>query len=95
MSSAQHVGVLLPADLVARIDLVDSDRNRFVAVAVARELTRREALLQSLSNPHPETVGHRGEPLGEWAVAIETDIVDPSGGTPLRWVDGRGWVSEA
>jgi hypothetical protein len=95
MSSTQHVDVVLPADLVARIDLIARDRNRFVAVAVVRELRRREALLQSLSNPHPETVGRRGGPLGEWAVATEVDIVDCAGGTPVRWIDGRGWVSEA
>jgi hypothetical protein len=82
--------VLLPADLVDRIERVDRDRDRFVARAVEHELQRREALLESLLKPHPETVGS-----GREALASDDDaLVDLSAGTPVRWIEGRGWVSD-
>jgi len=52
-----RVTVSLPADLVREIDRFASNRSRFVAEAVRREVeaNRRERLRASLSNPHPES----------------------------------------
>ena len=57
----ERVTVTLPADLVEKIDQLERNRSRFIAEAVEHELTlrRRDALLQSVENPHPETTGLR------------------------------------
>jgi post-segregation antitoxin (ccd killing protein) len=94
-----RVTVTLPADLVDEIDRVEANRSRFVAVAVEHEIERRrrEALLASIRSPHPESVALAAEGLAEWsALAAEgdSDLVDPSRGTPVRWVEGRGWVEK-
>jgi hypothetical protein len=35
--------------------------------------------------------------LGDWVKDLpeENDLVDLSRGTPVRWVEGRGWVEES
>jgi hypothetical protein len=97
MSSAQQVAVLLPADLVKQIELFEPDRSRFVTEAIERELhrRRREALLQSLARPHPETVASEGQTLDDWDLPVENDLVDLSAGTAVRWIEGQGWVTDA
>src|SRR5580704_9913445 len=57
MSITERVTITLSADLVEGIDRLERNRSRFIAEAVEHELTRRrrEALLSSIRNPHPET----------------------------------------
>ena len=99
MPNAERVTVTLRADLVAEIDRVERNRSRFIAEAVERDLQRRRhaALLQSVTNPHTETTELADMGLGDWAreLPVENDLVDLSSGTPVRWVEGRGWVEEA
>jgi hypothetical protein len=99
MPSAERVTVTLRADLLEEIDRVERNRSRFIAEAVEHELQRRrrEALLQSLANPHPETTEMADIGIGDWVndIPAESDLVDLSSGTPVRWVEGRGWVEES
>ena len=57
---------------------------------------RRDALLQSLSSPHPETTELADMGLADWTSDLPTDegLVDPRGGTAVRWIEDRGWVKE-
>jgi hypothetical protein len=99
MPTAERVTVTLRADLVEEIDRVERNRSRFIAEAVEHELQRRRhaALLQSVTNPHPETTDFADIGLGDWVKDLpdENDLVDLSSGTPVRWVEGRGWVEES
>jgi hypothetical protein len=74
--------------------------SRFIAEAVERELVRRrrQALLQSIARPHPETMSFADAGLVNWALKdlpSEDDLVDLSAGTAVRWIEGRGWVAES
>ena len=94
----ERVTVTLPADLVEKIDQLERNRSRFIAEAVEHELAqrRRDALLQSVQNPHPETTELVDVGLSEWIADLATDetLVDPSAGTPVRWIEGQGWTKE-
>lgn len=97
MAAAERVTVTLSAELLEEIDRLERNRSRFVAEAVQHELARRrrEALLQSISSPHPETdLIDMG--LANWTSDLPDDegLVDPSGGTAVRWIEGQGWVRE-
>ena len=89
----------LRADLLEEMDRVARNRSRFIADAVEHELQRRrrEALLQSVANPHPETTDLADIGFGDWVKDLpeENDLVDVSTGTPVRWIEGRGWVEES
>jgi hypothetical protein len=99
MSTTERVTVTLSADLVEGIDRLERNRSRFIAEAVEHELTRRrrEALLSSVRNPHPETADPVDARLGEWTADLPDDegLVDATGGTAVRWVEGQGWVKES
>jgi hypothetical protein len=47
-----------------------------------------------VANPHPETTDLADIALGDWVKDLpgENELVDLSRGTPVRWVEGRGWV---
>ena len=98
MGSTERVTVTLPANLVEQIDSVERNRSRFIAEAVQQELRRRrrEALLRSISDPHPETAEVADATLADWTndLPAEEDLVDGAAGTPVRWVEGIGWVRE-
>ena len=99
MSKTERVTVTLSSDVVAEIDLLERNRSRFIAEAVQHELTRRrrEALLMSVQNPHSET-GELVDPgLAQWTADVPDDegLVDPAGGTAVRWVEEQGWVTES
>ena len=94
----ERVTVTLPADLVERIDQLERNRSRFIAEAVEHELAqrRRDALLQSVTNPHPETAGLVEVGLSDWiADPNDETLVNTSAGTPVRWVEGQGWTRES
>jgi hypothetical protein len=98
MAAAERVTVTLRSDLVEEIDRVERNRSRFIAEAVEHELQRRrrQALLQSVVNPHPETAELADVGIGDWVkdLPAEHDLVDLSTGTAVRWIEGRGWVKE-
>lgn len=92
-----RVTVTLPAGLVEEIDRVEANRSHFVAVAVEHEIERRrrEALLASVRNPHPESVALAAEGVADWgslAADGDADLVDAAAGQPVKWVEGRGWM---
>lgn len=95
----ERVTVTLPADLVERIDQLERNRSRFIAEAVEHELAqrRRDALLHSVQNPHPETTDLVDVGLSDWVSDLPGDesLVDATGGTPVRWVEGQGWIKES
>jgi len=97
MPTAERVTVTLRAELLEQIDRVERNRSRFIAQAVEHELDRRrrEALLLSIAAPHPESVELADAPLGDWVSDLPADeeLVDRTGGTAVRWVDGEGWVT--
>jgi len=99
MSKIERITVTLSSDLVEEIDLLERNRSRFIAEAVQHELSkrRREALLRSVQNPHPETGDLVDTELGHWTADLPDDdgLVDLAGGTAVRWVDGQGWVKES
>jgi hypothetical protein len=89
------VTVSLPTDLVGQIDRLERNRSRFIAEAVARELARRrrEALMNSVHNPHAES-SRFVDGLSDWTADLPDDegLVDADAGTAVRWVEGQGWV---
>jgi hypothetical protein len=99
MEPTERVTVMLPSEMLASIDRHEGNRDRFVVEAVARELERRrrEALACSQRAPHPDAAELADVGLAEWAARLpagDEDVVDPTAGTPLRWVEGRGWVED-
>jgi hypothetical protein len=98
MSTTERVTVTLSAELVEGIDRLERNRSRFIAEAVEHELARRrrEALLSSVNNPHPETGDLVDGGLGEWTADLPDDegLVDITGGTAVHWVRGQGWMKE-
>ena len=99
MSTIERVTVTLSAELVQGIDRLERNRSRFIAEAVEHELTRRrrDALLQSVQNPHPETTELVDVGLSDWVSDLPADetLVDASAGTPVRWIEGQGWTKES
>lgn len=99
MPAADRVTVTLRSGLLGEIDRVERNRSRFISEAVEHELQRRrrESLLQSVVNPHPETAELADTGIGDWVKDLpeENDLVDLSTGTAVRWVEGRGWVEES
>jgi len=99
MGTTERVTVTLPKDLVRSIGRVEANRSRFIAQAVEHELARRrhEDLRRSLDAPHAEGRDLAEEGLGDWGAKLpegDEDLVDLSSGTPVRWIEGRGWVEE-
>jgi Arc/MetJ-type ribon-helix-helix transcriptional regulator len=99
MASSERVTVTLPAELVQDIDRFERNRSRFIAEAVEHELSRRrrEGLLRSLKNPHPEAAELAEAGMAEWGASLpagDDDLVDVNAGKPVRWVEGQGWVEE-
>ncbi len=99
MNTIERVTVTLSAELVEGIDRLERNRSRFIAEAVERELARRrrEALLSSVDHPHAETVELADGGLGDWTHELPDDegLLDLTGGTAVRWVEGHGWVRES
>jgi post-segregation antitoxin (ccd killing protein) len=98
MAETARVTVTLAADLVEDIDRLERNRSRFIAEAVAHELTRRRqaALLQSIRSPHADTVALVDTGLADWVSDLPADegLVDVGAGTPVRWVEGTGWKKD-
>ena len=96
MAGTARVTVTLAATLVEDIDRLERNRSRFIAEAVAHELTRRRqvALLHSVRQPHADTVTLADTGLGDWVSDLPADdgLVDVDAGTPVRWVEGEGWT---
>src|SRR6266567_6377245 len=98
MAGVERVTISLPNNLVRDIDRREKNRSKFVAEAVRNELDRRRRaeLRRSLQNPHPESAVLAEQGLEEWARGLPEEdtntLVDSSGGTPVRWVAGEGWV---
>ena len=90
--------VTLPHDLIRDIDRREKNRSRFIAEAVRRELDRRrrEGLLRSLENPHPESREFAEQGFEEWSRGLPDEdaaaLVDSRAGKPVEWVPGSGWV---
>jgi hypothetical protein len=100
MAMTERVTVTLPAELVESIDRLERNRSRFILEAVEHELVRRrrEGLLRSLENPHPEAAELSETGLADWGASLPAegeDLVDLTAGTPVRWVEGQGWVEES
>jgi len=95
MAETARVTVTLAAQLVEDIDRLERNRSRFIAEAVEHELTRRRqaALLKSIASPHAETVALVDTGLADWLADLPADegLVDVDAGTPVRWVEGKGW----
>jgi len=93
----RRVTFSLPADLAKAVRRLARNRSRFVAEAIHRELDRRrrESLRTALENPHPETKRLAEIGFDEWArsTSNDADLVDPRGGTPVRWSPTKGWVT--
>lgn len=99
MAATERVTVTLPHEVLEGIDRFERNRSRFIAQAVVREIARRrrEALRRSLERPHPESVELAEAGLASWGTALpagDVELVDTNAGTPVRWVEGRGWVEE-
>jgi post-segregation antitoxin (ccd killing protein) len=97
MPTTERVTVTLPADLIVDIDRLERNRSRFISQAIEHELARRrqEGLRRSLEQPHPEAAELADAKLDEWAASLpegDEGLVDMAAGTPVRWVEGQGWV---
>ena len=98
MGVTERVTITLSTDLIESIDRLERNRSRFIAEAVEHELARRrrDGLLRSVRTPHAETRELADGGLADWTsdLADEDGLVDPAGGTPVRWLDGHGWKRE-
>ena len=58
---------------------------------------RRAALLESVRRPHPEATQLVDVGLVDWTSELPDDegLLDPAGGTAVRWVEGEGWIKES
>jgi hypothetical protein len=88
--------VTIPAELVAGIDRFERNRSRFIADAVRHELKRRrrQELLRSLEEPHPDSLSTAALGLDNWGQGLPSgdhDLLDPSGGVPVQWSVEQGW----
>ncbi len=97
MDTTERVTVTLPKELVLGIDQFERNRSRFVAEAVEKELARRrrEALLESLRSPHPETLPLSEAGFAVWGESMAPEdegLVDATLGRSVRWVEGQGWL---
>jgi hypothetical protein len=93
---SERVTVTMPADLIAGIDRFERNRSRFIADAVRHELKRRrrQELLRSLEDPHPDSITTTSLGLERWRQGLpagDDDLLDPRGGVPLRWSEEQGW----
>ena len=93
---SERVTVTMPADLIAGIDRFERNRSRFIADAVRHELKRRrrQELLRSLAEPHPDSITTASLGLERWGEGLpsgDDDLLDPRGGVPLRWSEEQGW----
>src|SRR5882724_1594573 len=100
MATTERVTVTLPVELVESIDRFERNRSRFIAEAVEHELVRRrrDGLLHSLENPHPEAAELAEAGLTAWGASLpdgDDGLVDVNGGKAVRWVEGQGWVEES
>jgi predicted transcriptional regulator len=100
VATTERVTVTLPIELIEHIDRLERNRSRFIAEAVRHEVSRRrrEALTHSLRNPHPESTEWASMGLSEWHAslpAIDAGLIDSEAGTPVRWIEGEGWVEDA
>ena len=95
--STERVTITMPMEIIEDIDRRARNRSKFILDAVRRELERRrrEELRQSLRNPHLESESVADMGLADWDSGLpgETveDLVDPEGGSEIRWVSGKGW----
>ncbi len=99
MATSERVTVTLPVELIESIQRVEQNRSRFIAQAVENELRRRQraGLLKSLENPHPDSAELAEEGFDTWGTSLPSEdepLVDPSTGTEVHWIEGRGWVEE-
>lgn len=99
MPPSERVTITLPADLLQEVDRLERNRSRFIAEAVQHEVTRRRraALMQSVQSPHPETAQLVDAGLADWASELPDDegLLDLTGGTAVRWVEGQGWIKDS
>jgi hypothetical protein len=94
--ASERVTVTLPQGLIEEIDRCERNRSRFIAEAVAHEITlrRRQGLLRSVANPHPEAAIVAEDGLVDWGAGLpagDDGLVDASAGKPVDWVEGKGW----
>lgn len=94
---SKRVTLSLSSELLGEIHRREVNLSHFVLQAVRRELQwrRREKLQRSLARPHPESKRLAQIGLRVWATSLPQDhaedLVDVKGGTPVRWVPGKGW----
>ncbi len=96
--STARVTITLPEDVVRDIDRVEKNRSRFVLRALRSELerVRQEELRKSLSNPHAESLPLAEAGVADWSrqgpgSKSDAALLDPKGGTPVEWINGKGW----
>src|SRR5919109_5377777 len=99
MPASERVTITLPADLLQEVDQLERNRSRFIAEAVQHEVARRRraSLMESVRSPHPETTQLVDTGLADWTADLPDDegLLDPVGGTAVRWVEGEGWIKES
>lgn len=93
---AARITITLPDALLERLDRAESNRSRFIAEAVERELDRRrrEALRRSLDAPHAETSATVEADLETYRAALgaeDVPLVDAAAGVAVVWREGAGW----
>ena len=94
----ERVSVDLPAGLLRRIEIVESNREGFIVEAIQRELERRLRLdlQRSMRNPHPESRELADLGFQEWFESLPEEdtesLVDMSKCRPVRWIPDIGWI---
>jgi post-segregation antitoxin (ccd killing protein) len=100
MATTERVTVTLPKRLLEAVDHLERNRSRFVTLAVENELERRrrEALMQSIRNPHPDALSLAEAGIASWTADLpddEASLLDERLGTSVRWTEEAGWEKES
>lgn len=90
----------LPDEILHEIDRQDRNRSRFIHAAVVQELDRRrkELLVSSLENPHPESVEMESHGLDEWLASgnpNDRDLLNMDHFQIVRWTSEDGWKEQS
>ena len=82
----------------ARVETAHGRADPAEGDCVCASRRRRQGLLRSLENPHPEAAELAEMGLVDWGASLpasDEGLVDERAGKAVRWVEGLGWVEES
>jgi hypothetical protein len=95
MSCEQNsVATVDPGGAGGGIDRIERNSSRFIAEAARHERRKRQELLRSLEEPHPDSLITAELSLETWSQGLpagDHNLLDPSADVPIHWEREKGW----